>query len=198
MYKRFRVSAFVLCIVMLAGCAGTDFVRPSTSDFKMRQTTRAQVVLQLGEPRREGEVLKNEKNVKSITYAYATTGGEPLEEGVIAARAMNYYFLDGLLVGQEFVSSFKSDNSNFDDSRIASIVKGKTTRSEVNQLLGRPSGSYVPPMVKATSGEAVGYTYTTVRGGVLTGFKLFRKALLISFDAQDQVSDVEYSSSSNK
>lgn len=198
MYKRFGIVAFVSCAFILGGCAGKDFVRPDTAAFKMGQTTRSQVVLQLGQPRREGDVLKNDKNMKSMTYGYAATAGEPLENGVIPARAMNYFFLDGTLVGQEFASSFKSDNSNFDDSKIGAIVKGKTTRSEVIQILGRPSGSYIPPMIKATSGEAFGYIYITTRGGAFTGFKVFRKSLLISFDERDQVSDIEFSSSGNK
>jgi len=198
MFKSFHSLVAISMLTILFGCAGRDFVRPNQEAFKLGQTTYSQVLQQLGQPRQEGTLLKNDKNVKSIIYAYATTGGEPLEEGVIPARAMSYYFVNDTLVGQEFVSSFKADNSNFDDAKIGSIVKGKTIRADVAQLMGRPSGSYIFPMVKATAGEAVGYTYATTRGGAFSGFKMFRKSLLLSFSEKDEVSDIEYSSSGNK
>ena len=106
---------------------------------------------------------------------------------------MNFSFLNGILVSQIFLSSFKFDHSNFDETRINAIVKGKTKRSELIQLIGRPSGLYIPPMVKATTGEAVGYLYTTTRKVAFSGFKHFTKSLLISFNENDEVSDIEFS-----
>ncbi|MBT9523120.1 MAG: hypothetical protein IV101_19765 [Dechloromonas sp.] len=188
----------VIIVSLLAGCAGKDFVRPSSETFKLGQTSYTQVVQQMGEPRKIGDVLKNERNVKTATYVYAATGGEPLEEGVIPARALSYYFNNDLLVGQEFLSSFKSDNSNFDESKISAISKGKTTREEVIQLLGKPTATFVYPMIKQTSGEALGYTYNTTRGGAFSGFKFFTKALRIAFDEKGVVADIDYSSSGNK
>ena len=193
-----KVGLIAAMLSLLAGCAGKDFVRPSSDTFKLGQTTYLQVVQQMGEPRRTGEVLKNEKNVKAATYVYAATGGEPLEQDVIPARALSYYFYNDVLVGQEFLSSFKSDNSNFDDSKISSISKGKTTREEVVQLLGKPTATFIYPMIKETSGEAIGYAYNTTRGGVFSGFKFFAKALIISFDDKDIVLEIDYTSSGNK
>jgi hypothetical protein len=152
----------------------------------------------MGDPRSSGEVLKNGSKLKTVTYAYATTGGEPLEVGVVPARAMAFYFDRDQLVGQEFISSFKADNTNFDDGKIAAIEKGKTTRSDILQFFGKSTASYVKPMVKETSGEAVGYTYQTTRGSVFSGFKFFRKTLLIAFDDADKVLEIDYSSSGSK
>ena len=143
-------------------------------------------------------MLKNGKTVKGITYAYASKGGEPLEADVIPARALSYYFYNDTLVGQEFISSFKSDNSNFDDKRVESIKKGQTTRAEVIKLLGEPTATFIPPMVKETSGEAIGYAYQATRGGLFSGLKSFVKVLRISFDEKGLVSDIDYTSSDNK
>src|SRR5947207_577348 len=141
----------LVILLVLAGCAGKDFVRPDPAAFKVGTTTYAQVVQQLGEPRRDGTVFKNDKTVRTIGYSYATTTGEPpLESEAVPARALAYYFLADTLVGQEFQSSFKSDHSDFDETKIGALIKGKTTRAEVVQLLGRPSGTYISPMVKAT------------------------------------------------
>ena len=198
MCKTLRAACLASLLFVLGGCAGTDFVRPASDTFQLGQTTHSQVVKQMGEPRRAGDALKNGKTVKSITYVYASTGGEPLEEGVIPARGLTYYFYNDTLVGQEFISSFKSDHSNFDDTKVEGVKKGRSNRAEVTQLLGRPTASFVPPMVKETSGEAIGYAYQTTRGGVFSGFKFFVKILRISFDEKDLVSEIEYTSSDSK
>ncbi len=197
MLKSLQSIMVISILIILSGCAGRagkDFVRPTQEAFKLGKTTYSQVVQQLGGAGKEDTLLKNDKNIKRIGYVYASATGEPLEEGVTPVRINSFYFLNDTLVGQTFTSSFKSDNSNFDDTRIAAIVKGKTKRSELIQLIGRPSGLYIPPMVKATTGEAVGYLYTTTRKGAFSGFKHFTKSLLISFNENDEVSNIEFSS----
>jgi outer membrane protein assembly factor BamE (lipoprotein component of BamABCDE complex) len=193
-----RPIFLIFVLFAFSGCSGKNFVRPNSDTFKLGQTTYSQVVQQMGDPVRTGTVLRNGKQVNSITYVYAISGGDALEEGVIPARALAYYFHSDILVGHDFVSSFKPDNSNFDESKIGSIVKGQTTRLEVVQLMGKPTAAFIPPMVKQTSREAIGYAYTTTRGSVYTGFKVFRKALNISFDEKDVVSEIDYASSDNK
>ena len=90
-----------------------------------------------------------------------------------------------------FTSSFKSDHSNFDYSKINAIVKGKTTRSEVIQLMGKPSSSSIPPMVEKTASKGVGYLYTTTRIGEKP-VKVYTKSLEISFNENDVVSDIRF------
>ena len=198
MYKALRALCICASLLVLVACAGKDFARPSPDDFKLGQTTYAQLMQQMGEPRKTSDILKNGKNVKAVTYAYASKSGEPLEADVIPARAASYFFYNDVLVGQEFVSSFKSDNSNFDDKRVESIKKGQTTRAEVIKLMGQPTGTFMPPMVKETSGEAFGYAYQAIRGGLFSGLKSSAKILRVSFDDKGVVSDVEYTSSENK
>ncbi|MEQ1560648.1 MAG: hypothetical protein ABL933_17135 [Methyloglobulus sp.] len=198
MCKTLRIAGLVILSFILVGCAGKDFVRPSSDTFQLGQTGYSQVIQQMGEPKNVGEVIKNEKNVKSITYVYASVGGESLEEGVIPARALTYYFYNDTLVGQVFLSSFKSDNSNFDISKIEKIKKGKSTRMDVIQIFGKPTASLIPPMVKATSGKAIGYNYAATRGGAFRQPRSYIKTLQISFDDKDLVSDAEFTSSGEK
>lgn len=180
---------------LLGGCAGKNFIKPDAAEFKLGETTYSQVVNKMGEPRNKGEEVKNGASIKTITYAYAASGAEPLEAGVTPARAMRYYFNRDVLVGKEFVSSFKSDHSNFDEKKVPAIERGKTTRSEVIRMLGRPSSSFIKPMVKETSSEAIGYSYSATSGGPFTGFKGSRKAVRIAFDKDDKVLEVDYTSS---
>ena len=185
-------------IAALAGCAGKDFVRPAPDAFKLGETRYSQVVQQLGEPRKSGDVVRNDKPVKSITYVYASSGGEASEAGVTPARGLTYYFYNDMLVGQEFLSSFKADSSNFDETKVERIRKGETTRAEVIQLLGAPTASFVPPMARSSSGETIGYAYAAAHAGLFTGFKASVKSLRVSFDDRGLVSEVDYSSAGNK
>ena len=191
------LGAFALAAV-LTGCAGTNFKRPDDGQFHLGKTTESQVVDVLGDPEKTGEMLKNDKTVRFNTYVFASTRGVPLEEGVIPARAQVFYFLDDVLVGQEFLSSFKDDHSNFDEGKVPGIKKGETTRSQVVLNMGRPTSTYIAPMTKSGHGEAYGYAYNTTRGGAFSGFKISSKSLLVTFDENDKVLDVDYSATGNK
>jgi hypothetical protein len=193
-----RYFLAALLISGLFGCAGRDFVRPNPEDYTLGQTTYAQVAQRMGEPRTTSDILKNGKNVKAISYAYASKGGEPLEADVIPARVQAYYFYNDALVGRAFISSFKTDNTNFDEKRIESIQKGQSTHADVVALLGPPTASFIAPMVKETSDEAIGYTYQAIRGGLFRGLKAHMKTLRISFDDNGRISDVEFTSSDNE
>jgi len=183
--------AVLLVLVACAG-GGRDFIRPEAGSFKLGQTSYEQVVGKMGEPKSVSDAMRNGKPIKSIVYSYANANGQPLEEGVTPYRGMTYFFYNDRLVGEQFISSFKSDNSNFDDSLIDRIKKGQTTRAEVIQLFGPPSASFIAPMVKETSGDAIGYSYQAIRGGILAGLKMHLKALRISFDDKGVVVDVDY------
>jgi outer membrane protein assembly factor BamE (lipoprotein component of BamABCDE complex) len=192
-------STIKLCITaMLAfallGCAGKNFVRPDSEGLKNGQTTYAQIVQKMGPPRREGTVLKNDQTLKTVSYAYASVAGQPLHVGVTAARGVAFYFYNDVLVGHEFLSSYADDNTEFDEGKIPGIIKGKTARADVVQLMGEPSGYYIYPMIKANTGEAAAYVYTEVKGGAFN-LKVSRKSLIVTFDSSGVVTDVDFASS---
>lgn len=188
-----RVLPLLALALSLVGCAGVNFERPAETELEVGKATYSDVVERFGKPQFTGESTVNDKQVKRIVYSYAASGGEPLESGVIPARANGYFFENDRLIGTEFTSSFKEDHTNFDDSRVQYIKKGETTRSQVLLTFGRPSMIYLPPMVKATNGQAIGYLYSTTRGNVYTGLKFHRKVLLVTFDAEDKVAEIEFS-----
>lgn len=190
-----RFIGALLLAALVSGCAGVNFERPSETTFKVGQSTYSDVTDRLGKPQFTGEVLQNDRKVKRLAYSYAESGGQPAEEGVIPARALIYFFEKDLLVGTEFTSSFKSDSTNFDDSKVQYIKKGETTRSQVLLTFGRPSIVYKEPLVKKTSGEAIGYLYQSTRGNVYTGLKFKKKVLLVTFDEADKVMEVEFNTS---
>lgn len=192
-----------------------DFVRPSSDKLKLGQSTYGQVVELLGNPSKSRtEANPDGTKLKIITYSYVPAkGGETSGSGVLAERELSYFFLipiggDGgftssytsnryKLVGQQLSSSFKSDNTNFDETKIAGIVKGQSTQAEVIQLFGEPSASFIAPMVKDASGEveAIEYRY---QAATSSDSKAFSKVLRVAFDDRGLASDIKYTSSDNK
>ena len=187
-------SLFLLLIVLaVSGCsAGKFFVRPNADTFRLGQTKYPQVILQMDEPESTGEMIKNGETIKYIQYVYVGSSAG----GVFPSKTLSFFFHNDTLVGQDFVSSFKSDNSNFDHTRISTIVKGKTTRAQVVRLLGKPTAFCIFPLCKTSSGGGIGYGYhkSFIDPSDLK-LKSFSKALHVTFDDKDLVLDVDYSSS---
>ena len=195
MFKKIVIIALVSTLA--AGCAGTirpynkDFVRPTQETLKLGETTFSQVLQLYGEPKNKGTILVNDKTIHTLQYSYASITGEPLEQGILPQRIMHLSFFKDILVGQLFTSTFKSDHTNFDETKRNAIVKGKTKRSEVIQLMGRPCCLYIPPMVEEPASKGVGYLYTTTRLGEKP-VKVYQKSLDISFNENDEVSDINF------
>jgi hypothetical protein len=192
---RFLIA--LIAATVLSGCAGTNFKRPDPQSMTVGKSTAADVTRVMGPPRQVGEVLKNEQKIKASTYVYAEGAGTGRYPGVVPARAMVFSTFNDLLVGQEFVSSFPLDATEFDDLKIPVIVKGKTTRAEVVALLGKPNGEAIYPMIKTKDETAMVYSYNHVKGNVFN-MKVYRKSLTVSIGSNDVVSDVEFTSSGEK
>lgn len=192
-----RMLLAVALLLLLFGCAGRDFVRPDPESLANGRTTYSQVIEKFGPPRQEGTAIKNDKTVKTMSYGYAAMGGKPVQEDVVPARVMGFYFFDDILVGHEFLSTWEADHTNFDEDRIKDIVKGKTTRAELVKLMGRPSGYQIYPLIKSTTGEAMAYVYMQVAGGPFT-MRMYRKALVVTIDASGVVTEVEFSAEGKK
>lgn len=195
--KKFYLNFVLVLVFVLSGCAGKDFVRPDSQQLILGKSSQTDILKLMGEPYKTGEVLKNNERIKNLHYAYASTGGESKYPGVIPARGLTFSTFNDQMVGQEFVSSFAADITDFDDSKITQIIKGKTTRSEVIALLGKPSGEAIYPMIKDKNGTAIVYGYNHVKGSAFN-LQFYAKLLIVSFDTKQIVTDVEYVSSGEK
>lgn len=188
--------------MLLVGCAsaGRDFQRPTSQELVLGKTTYAELSQRLGPARSQSVSRVNDTDLDMVTYSFAESGGRALVSGVTPGRSLQLHFHKGVLVGHEFVSSFANDATDFDDSKVNAIQKGKTTRAQVLALLGQPSGEYAPPMVKPELGSrALGYSYLQVK--VPGGFsqpKVHSKKLVVTLDAADVVTDVTYTSTGER
>jgi outer membrane protein assembly factor BamE (lipoprotein component of BamABCDE complex) len=197
MNRTFTSVFLVFAALVLGGCAGTDFKRPDSKSLTLGHSTTRDVMAIMGEPRQTSEGLKNEQKVKSLHYAYAKSSGSAKYSGVTPAKVMLFTTSENVLVGQEFLSSFQEDATDFDDSKVQQISKGKTSKGDVVQLLGKPNGEAIYPMIKNKEDSAFVYSYSHVKGSVFN-MKFYKQALVVSFDKNGIVSDVEYTSQGEK
>ncbi len=197
MKKKMGILSALVFAVILTGCAGTNFKRPDPQALVVSKSTSADVTRVMGAPMQTGELLKNNEKIKTARYAYAEGAGTGRYPGVVPARSMSFFTFNDLLVGQEFVSSFPDDATEFDDTKVPAIIKGKSTRAEVLALLGKPHGEAVYPLIKNKTENGIVYTYMHAKGSVFD-MKFYSKSLIVSFDANNIATDVEYVSSGVK
>ena len=190
MLRLLRFALASASVAALVGCAGTNFVRPDDDTFRLGKTTYTQIVERMGSPITTGEFISQAsgKKLKVARYGFATYGA-------VRTRIQVYFFHDDVLVARNFTSNFPEDSSDWNESKVDDLVKGKTTRAEVIAMLGRPSGAYIWPAVAKTSGEAIGYHHSYITSQFTgLGNKRLRhsKHLVITFDDRDRVLDIEY------
>lgn len=195
--KNIRFLSVIALAVIMSGCAGSNFKRPDPQALVVGKSTSSDVTQVMGTPLQTGEVLKNNEKIRTARYAYAEGAGTGRYPGVVPARAMVFSTFNDLLVAQEFVSSFPDDATEFDEAKVPTIIKGKSTRADVTSLLGRPNGEALYPLIKNKAEKGVIYSYSHAKGSVFD-MKFYSKALIVSFDASDVVTDVEYASSGVK
>lgn len=154
-------------VIALAACAtaGRDFERVNAEQPTPGVATRAEVLQRMGPPHRIDNVVFNSEALESAGYVYVAVGsGTPLEPGVVPARSVSYFFRGDRLVGRTFSSSFQVDHTRFDETRLSQIVKGRTRRDDVVQLLGKPPGTALAPIARPPATEVLIYAYTANRG----------------------------------
>lgn len=184
-------------ILALTACAGTNFVRPDTDSFVLGKTTKQEIMQRMGKPYQTGTLEKNGKTIQTASYAYATSGGTAIHNGVTPSRSQGFYFLDGILVGTEFTSSFKSDGTDFDETKLAQIEKGKSAKEDVIRLFGPPGGNFIAPLTADPADGALVYLYHQTKGSAFN-LRFYNKSLVVSYDSSGLIIDIQYIAQGNK
>ena len=115
---------------------------------------------------------------------------------VTPARALSFHFRDSILVGYEFVSSFKEDHTDFDEAKVSQIKMGETTVEGVKELLGNNCGEHRHPLVSGEAQRALVYGYSQVKGSFK--LKVYQKVLVVTIDSSGVVIDVNLRTSGEK
>jgi len=219
MFRRLTGGFFFLLLI-LGGCgsSGKDFVRPEAASLVVGQTTIADVTSRLGPP--TSRTVRHSLNpspiqqapddhssfhsasvtgnVETLSYRYSFTAIPGLLVGPINTHTKQLTFWNDQLVYYDFESGFDSDSTSYDERRALSFVVGRTSRSDVIQVLGRPKGEGIYPRV-STAGTRMliyGSFSQSTKGWVpaSTEFLTQRKTARFLFDASDKLVDQDQQS----
>ncbi len=186
-----RTFVAAALLAALTGCAsGPVFVKPEPEKLVLGKSTKDDVLRsQQAKPISQQEITLNGEKVLAINYA---TGESPKFWGMLIERRFGSYTLfNDVLVGQEFNSTYDGESTDFDTTKIPQIVKGKTTRSEVIALLGKPSGTVIYPVIADKKGSGLVYGYTWARfAGMLTMSKT--NLVVVTLDENNIVTNVSF------
>jgi hypothetical protein len=192
-----KAAFLAVALLLCAGCAGKDFIRPPMGTLVVGKTTRAEVMGSVGAPERESVIVKNGYRVSMLTYVYAAALGSPLYSGVVPGRVIVLGFHENTLTSQMFASSFRDDNSEFDDAKVSQIVLGQTSVAQVRDLFGRPGGEEIFPL-QADGKLAWSYAYEHFRNTQDLKKRTYRKTLIIRFNKEGIVEDYQLTLSGEK
>jgi len=186
--KSYKTGLVIVLASFLVACsAGINFVKPSDDQVVLEKTTKSQVLALLGKPFSKGQKVTNGENIDVINYAYANLSDKAVFDGVTPARSIGFLFHNNILVGKEYTSSFKIDNTYYDNAKAKSIHKGMT-QSQVVAMLGEAGGEYRYPLVADRHNKALVYLFTQTKG-----FKSQRNVLIVEFNHKGIVQKSEYS-----
>jgi len=170
--------------------ADTAFGCPEPGKFTLGEATLSDITAAYPYDFRTATATFNDVVVDVVTYTQTSIRKKlAVEKKVTPARALSFIFHEDKLVGYEYVSSFKEDHTDFDDTKVRLFKKGETSIDEVEEMIGRSCGVHVPPMVADSAVEARVYGYSQVKGS----FKLtpYIKNLIVGFDADGIVQDIK-------
>ncbi len=109
------------------------------------------------------------------------------DQATARIRQLDLAFWKGKLVAYQFSSSFLEDETDFDESKVASFARGRTTTTDVLNQLGRPGGQAIYPYVARQGTRAYFYQFamTGPRKGQVT-----LKHLELLFNGADRLDQV--------
>jgi len=192
-----EVLVFLFLLFPALVTADTAFSCPDSGLVILNATTRDEIEGLYPYGSQPGSIFRNGETVEIVTYTQTSVRKSlAVAKKVTPARALSFYFLDGKLVGYEFVSSFKEDHTDFDDAQVAKIKEGETTIEGVEELLGRVCGQHVYPLVSGDAKLALAYSYTQVKGTFR--LKVFTKTLLVKADSNGVVMEVSLQASGER
>ena len=184
-----RFSRSGVLAVLLAGACllGADFSRPDPASFTLGQTTEQEIRARFGRPAGQASARVGDKVVTTLRYTYAEA-----RSVAVPVRIMAYAFHEGRLVGFDYMSSFAADQTAFDELAAKKIRRGVSTRAEVLDVMGKPSGQFIYPSSYAGTPGHRADVYSHSRSEKLPSgvtLETTTKVLTIVFDDHDVVAE---------
>lgn len=179
-------------VCLLAACAsGKNFERPAADSLKIGETTQSDVKVYYGRPFSMDRELHNDRMVTTLVYAYGTGNEEPNRPGIKPSRVMTLYFDGESLVGYTFSSSFRSDQTDFDEAKMDALKIGKSC-SVATALYGPTDVEFAHPIADSGGKRIIGYNYHQNYSTKPDQSDMYLKKLHITCDENDMIADVDF------
>jgi hypothetical protein len=188
-----------ILIAIIAGCAsaGKSFRYENRNQLKIGSTTTSEAKAKIGNPTKIENASNKNGEFKVYTYSYAFATSY-----VATVRVLFLEFRNDTLNGKVYNSCFsKEDNTDFKADEIKTIKAGISTKADLVNLIGEPSGfAHFPTTLKdfeSLKCENVSYYLSWIytkkmeNGNVST---MKSKYIIAAFDQSDRVCDIRSSS----
>jgi len=186
-----KIVPLLILVLALAACtAGRNFEAPTSETAKLGQTTLTQFISLYGKPEREGSKVVNGEQIKDVVYVFVATRGPVLFGAKVDGRSLAASFWQEKLVGYQFVSSFSSDSTAFNEARVNEIERGEWTSDDAIKAFGKPHGEMIYPLVEENGGRQLQYIFM---GSMGLYNKPTQKVLSIEVDPKGIVSNFSLS-----
>ena len=190
-----RLVAGATMVAALVSCVGQDFERPAQSSLVLGETTKVELLAQVGEPYRIEAQNHNGQPVEHLTYVFGATLASsvfvPYNVSPDArAKALGLYFHDGVLVGYQFVSNFDADSTVFEPEKIRTLNDGGSC-TQIETLFGPAPGLLKYPVTDSREGIVYSYRYTYRKASVFGG-NIYIRTLAVTCDGNGNIAKVEH------
>jgi hypothetical protein len=174
--------------------AGRNFAQRAFSAFVLDRSSVAEVEAALGPPMQRTTMrgLAHGRSlllapgtpfsVTILIYYFAPSGfGEPAQAH--PAKAASALFFDGRLAAYAIDSAIPGDaNAAIDETRLAALHQGETTRDEAIALLGPPDGQLLHLMDAERGATEISYSWLNMDGATVQ-----HRSLRVQFDTAGQL-----------
>jgi hypothetical protein len=186
---------FTIIIVIIAiGCAtaGKEFNYARRSELLIGKTTQGDAEQLFGEAVKSSSVSNENGDFKVLKYVYAyadPTGAR--------ARALTVEFRNNLLNAHIYNSGFSEDSTDFNIEALSQIIRGVSTKTDVDRIMSEPSGkarcptSFVDFKAACENGTEVWAWVHTQKSKGLGTQTIKSRVIKVAFGGNDVVTSIE-------
>lgn len=199
--KYLGLTAIAALTVALSGCSttfGVPFDGAALRQLTPGVSTKSDLVAKVG-PQVRPEVVTMKKDlagtdlpnpliVEHTSYYFTDKAAPSISPDVNPSRIGFVDIVDSSVVFSNYSSSFAADSTDFDESKVSQVVKGKSTEQDVIAIFGQPSGRAIYPYAKEPGGSRISYLNISYNK---TTNKIRSKAYVVYLDKQRVVSDFD-------
>ncbi|GEM_PF-3261676 len=136
--------ALVAVTGFMTACAAPERIsRSGVEAVRLGETTVEEIKAKYGPQDLMYAETTPETGVTKLSYAHMDPNATPCNPGVYPIQQIEFFFKTGTLQGVQYMSSLATDCTKFDDSKVADIQVGKTTREDIQNWLGSPHGKFL-------------------------------------------------------